>query len=334
MLKILLQILPLFLIIGTGWIFTKLKIANQNWLKPIGDFALYIGFPTLIFGNLTANPIRFELIGMSFFRVSALLIGMLLLLVPFLRWITQSKKNKATIIICFLFGNAAFLGIPIINSLDTSLTSLASLNASMMLFWVFSLGLLIVEYYTLEEPRLGKILIGLIKNPLLLSVILGIVFNYLNIQVPQIIYRPIALIGNAVSPMVMLLIGIFIASNPPKKIKVIKAPFIFSAFKLLVFPLLGLLIFNFNEAQELSSIVQFAMPAAITPFAMAKRYRLDQEFICNSIIISTILSLFTLPLIIYFFNFRSSRLRSQATANKTAVYVNTKNWEVPRRVNR
>lgn len=306
MLTILLQILPLFLIIGTGWVFARLKIAGQNWLKPIGDFALYIGFPALIFGNLTANPIKFELIGMSFFRVTALLIGMLLLLFPFLNWIGKTNQIKATIIICFLFGNAAFLGIPVITSLDSSLAPLASLNASMMLFWVFSLGLVIVEFYTLEEPKIGKILFGLVKNPLLLSVIFGIGFNYLNIKIPDVIHLPISMMGKAVSPMVMLLIGVFIASHPPKTFKAIKTPIIFSAFKLLIFPLVGLFVFNLNESQELSSIVQFAMPAAITPFAMAGRYKLDQEFICNSIIVSTILSLFTLPLIIYLFTFVSA----------------------------
>lgn len=302
MVTILIQILPLFLIIATGWLFYRLKIANENWLKPIGDFALYIGFPALIFGNLTAQPINFELISLSFYKVSALLIGMLLLIAPFLKWLSKSKQSKATLIICFLFGNAAFLGIPLVTSLDESLTQLASLNASMMLFWVFSLGLIIVEYYTMEEPKIGKIVINLIKNPLLLSVIFGIGFNYFNIPVAKVIHLPIEMLGKAVSPMIMLLIGIFIASHPPKNLGVIKAPLIFSAFKLLLFPIIGIFLFSLNNSQELSSIVQFAMPAAITPFAMAEKYKLDKEFICNSIIISTILSLFTLPFIIYLFN--------------------------------
>lgn len=300
---ILIQILPLFIIIAIGWVSTKLKLANENWLKPISNFALYIGFPALIFGNLTKNTIDFELIGLSFARVSLLLIGMLILIILSLKWLAKSKQDKATIVICFMFGNAAFLGIPLLTNLNSSLAKLASLNASMMLFWVFSLGLIIVEGFTVVKPTVGKIIIGLLKNPLLLSVILGIGINFLKISIPEVIHKPIEMMGSAVSPMVMLMIGVFIAAHPPKKLSVLKTPILFSVFKLLIFPIIGLLILSLNNKQELSSIVQFAMPAAITPFAMADKYNLNKEFICNSIIVSTVLSLITIPIVIYLFNF-------------------------------
>ena len=189
----------------------------------------------------------------------------------------------------------------VLTSLNNDLAQLASLNASIMLFWVFSLGLIIVEAYTKDQRNIIKIFASLLKNPLLLSVLLGIGFNYLEISVPEIIHKPIEMTGKAVSPMVMLMIGIFIAENPIKSFVAVKAPIIFSVFKLLLFPILGLILFSLRGKQELSSIVQFAMPTAITPFAMAHRYNLNKEFICNSIIVSTVLSLFTLPIIIYLF---------------------------------
>ena len=44
------------------------------------------------------------------------------------------------------------------------------------------------------------------------------------------------------------------------------------------------------------SIVQAAMPVAITPFALAGPLELDREFIARSIVLSTVLSAVTLPL--------------------------------------
>lgn len=303
MLNILNQILPLFIIIGVGWLIFKLKIASESWLKPIGDFALFIGFPALIFGNLTKEKIDFLLIGDSFMRMSLLLLGLLLIVLIAIHWIAKSKQMKATIILCLLFGNAAFLGIPLVTSLNEDLAQLASLNASIMLFWVFSLGLVIVETYTKDKVTIKKIVVSLLKNPLLFSVLLGIGFNYLDVSVPSVIFKSIEMTGKSVSPMVMLMLGIFIAKNPPTDFSAIRAPLLFSAFKLFIFPVLGLILFSLRGKHELSSIVQFAMPAAITPFAMAERYNLNKTFICNSIIISTVISLFTLPIIIYIFNF-------------------------------
>ena len=301
---IFLQILPLFIIIAIGWFFVKIKIANQNWLKPISDFALYIGFPALIFANLTNNTLNFNLVSHSFQLVSFLLLGMLILILIGLKFFKSSQNKKATYIICFLFGNAAFLGIPIITTLAPELTKIASVNAAIMLFWVFSLGLIIVEYLTLNKPQIKQITINLFKNPLLLSVIFGLGFNYLQIPIPKVINQPLHMLSQTVSPMIMLLIGIFIALNPPESVTELKSAAIFSLLKLLIFPVLGILCFNYFKIENsFSQLTQFAMPAAITPFAMAERYKLDLEFICNSIILSTIISLFSLPLVIYLINF-------------------------------
>lgn len=299
MLIIFLQILPLFIIITFGWLLTKFNVANQSWLKPIGDFALYIGFPALIFGNLTVSKIDFNLVGDSFFRYSSLLLGVLFIFLLLINFITKSKTLKATYLISLLFGNAAFLGIPLLVSIDSSLSQIASLNAAVMLFWVFSIGLFIVERYTLEQPNTFRILKNLIKNPLLLSVLFGFLFNFLEIRIPEFIHLPIEMLGYAVSPMVMLMIGVFIAIHPPKSPKDLKLPLVYSFFKLLFFPFLGLITFYFLSKEiEISAITQFAMPAAITPFVLAERYRLNKEFICNSIIVSTILSLITIPTVI------------------------------------
>ena len=235
---------------------------------------------------------------------------MLILILIGLKFFKSSQNKKATYIICFLFGNAAFLGIPIITTLAPELTKIASVNAAIMLFWVFSLGLIIVEYLTLNKPQIKQITINLFKNPLLLSVIFGLGFNYLQIPIPKVINQPLHMLSQTVSPMIMLLIGIFIALNPPKSVTELKSAAIFSLLKLLIFPVLGILCFNYFKIENsFSQLTQFAMPAAITPFAMAERYKLDLEFICNSIILSTIISLFSLPLVIYLINFIDAKSR-------------------------
>ena len=83
MLNGVLQILPLFLIIGLGWIISKLSIANKYWLKPIGDFSFYIGFPALIFYNLIEIKIPFKLVQNALFNNTILIFSLLILLYLF-----------------------------------------------------------------------------------------------------------------------------------------------------------------------------------------------------------------------------------------------------------
>lgn len=297
---ILLQILPFFIIIFAGSLLVKAKIANQSWLQPLGSFALFVGFPALIFGNLVSTPLNFSLVTSQFFHFTGVIAVTLTALFIFFKSLKIKSLDKITYIITFMFGNAAFLGIPLLTALNPSFAQTASINASVMLFWVFSLGLLLVEFYSKSGTKTSSIVIGLFKNPLLLAVLLGLLFNYLNIQLPNTVLKPINMLGKAVSPMVMVMIGIFIALHPPKSFTALKKPLIYSAFKLLLFPLLCFWLYKqFSLKPDVTTLIQFAMPAAITPFAMAEKYQFDKDFICNSIIISTILSLFTLPFVIW-----------------------------------
>lgn len=298
--EVFLQILPFFSIIGLGWLISKFKLANQSWLKPIGDFSFYIGFPALVFANLVELPISKDLLNKGFLFNSGILLGVLsLLLISFL-FLKISKSNKATLVICFLFGNMAFMGIPILTAIDPELKQEASLNAAIHLFWVFTLGLFIIEWLTLDKPNVKKILFNLLKNPLLLSVLFGLIFNSLSIPIPKVVIRPIEMLGQTVSPLVMLMIGIFIYAHPVKSLSELKAPFIYSSLKLLIIPLLAYFVFQklSIEKDGFSMLVDIAMPSAITPFAMADIYGMNKGFISRSIILSTLFSLVTLSIII------------------------------------
>jgi predicted permease len=300
MLSVFLQILPLFLIIGLGWIIAKLKLADESWLKPIGDFSFYIGFPALIFHNLIEIHIPFELIKDAFFNNTVLIFSLVLLLYLSSFLFKISKSNKATLLFCFMFGNIAFMGIPILTSLDPNLKQEASLNAAIHLFWVFSIGIFTIEWLTVKTSNTKTLILNLFKNPLLLAVLAGLIVNSLEISLHQPLTIPIKMLGNVVAPLVMLMIGIFMYINPIKGWKELKSSFIYSSIKLLIFPIIAIISLKAINLSNtfFSSVIDVAMPCAITPFALADKYGLNKKFIANSIIVSTSLSILTLTIVI------------------------------------
>ncbi len=300
MLSVFLQILPLFLIIGLGWIIAKLGLANKSWLKPIGDFSFYIGFPALVFHNLIEIQIPLELIKDAFFHNTVLIFSLVILLYLVSLFFKISNRNKATLLFCFMFGNIAFMGIPILTSLDPNLKQEASLNAAIHLFWVFSLGIFTIEWLTSKKSDTKTLVLNLFKNPLLLAVLFGLSVNILAIDIPEPITTPIKMLGNVVAPLVMLMIGIFMYINPIKNWKELKNPIIYSSIKLLIFPIIAILTLKSINLSDsfFSSVIDIAMPCAITPFALADTYGLNKKFIANSIIISTSLSILTLTIVI------------------------------------
>lgn len=299
MLNILIIISPLFLIILLGAILRRFKVADENWQKVLNDYAFKIGFPALIFLALYKTEFSMEI------HAQLLLVNFIFLVSIMLFFFFTGKlfKIKAkflkTLIICAVFGNVAYLGIPVIeNVFGINAVSTASLVISVYLFVVFTLGISAMELIEQKKLNLAKIATSLIKNPLLIATILGLLFSIFDLDLPKIITKSLQIISNSVTPIVLLVIGLFLGHAKIGKLKDWVPVFLFSAFTLFVVP--GILFFGLKFFGEIplnfpESIVLAAMPLAITPFAFADRYNLDSDFIAKTITLSTIFSIFTIP---------------------------------------
>ncbi len=293
MVEILTVIAPLFLIIFASALMQKFKNIGEDWSKVLNDFALKIGFPVLIFSALAKAHFSFsdqaQLMGANslFILLSflvAVIVGKILRL---------EKQMFRTVFICFVFGNVAYLGIPVLIQISgEEILPSASLIVAIYMFWLFTVGL---GY--LDHSR-KNVAIKLFKNPLLISVVLGIIIGSLGITLPAILLKSLDMITASVTPTVLIVIGLFIGKSKIGKLKEWFPILLFSILTLLLLPAgfyFGVKIFGFTPNQFSSSIIQAAMPLAITPFALADEYRLNKTFIARSIVLSTILSVLSLP---------------------------------------
>lgn len=299
MLNILIIIAPLFLIILLGAVLRKLKIADENWQKILNDYAFKIGFPTLIFFALYKTEFSMEI-------HSHLLLINFLFLVPIIllfyfagKFLQIETKTLKTLIICAVFGNIAYLGLPIIeNVFGVDSVSTASLIISIYLFVIFTISITAMELLDQKKLNIAKILISLIKNPLLIATILGLSFSILNLGLPKIIINSLQIISNSVTPIVLLVIGLFLGQAKLGKLKSWIPVFLFSIFTLFIIPSIfffGMKLFGEIPRNFPESLILAAMPLAITPFAFADEYNLDSDFIAKTIALSTILSVITIP---------------------------------------
>ena len=278
-----------------------LKIANDQWSNVLNNFALKIGLPALIFSALTKTSFVFsqqvDLISAnSIFLVAsfilAYIVGKLLRL---------DSKNFRTLFICLAFGNVAYLGIPtLIQIFGETILPIASLIVAIYLFWMFTIGIGFLDYSQRRDKKgvIKKIIFNLIKNPLLIAVFLGLLVAGLNISIPDIISKSISMISASVTPVVLIVIGLFIGRSKIGELKKWIPVFIFSLTTLMVLPCLfyfGVKLFGFSPDQFSASIVEAAMPLAITPFALADVYKLNKGLIARTIVMSTILAIITIP---------------------------------------
>ncbi len=286
---------PLFLIILIGVVLRLTKIADNHWVEILNKFGLYGGFVPLVIQAL-AHTNRQEILNGQLVLVNAgLLISAVLLTWLITSWLKVKAELANSYVLGIFMGNVAYLGFPFITALYPATAGVASLHLAIYLIVLLTLGVAIMERKALKKKHWGKVVAHAFFNPLFLAVIIGLALLFSGITLPKAVDDTLGLLAKSSSPVVLVALGIFLA----RKIK-IDADFwhalVISSVKLLVLPavffVLALALGRLPDFRV--SILDAGMPLAVTVFAFTEIYPLRKQVVANTIVISTILSAFTL----------------------------------------
>ncbi|NCU42660.1 MAG: AEC family transporter [Candidatus Moranbacteria bacterium] len=300
MIEILITILPLFLIIFASAIIERFTHIGETWSPTLNEFALRVGFPVLIFSSLVQHPFSLfqqwplivsnSLLILSGF-VLAFLLGKILHLSP---------QNFRTFFICIVFGNVAYLGIPIIvQTLGEQALPSTGLVIATYLFWLFTLGIGYLEHSLKKDTSTitRDIFKNLLKNPLLIAVVLGVILSGMSVSLPPLFVETLTIVKASVTPLILIVIGLFIGKSHIGNIRewIPVAGFSFlTLFLLPGFFFVSLLFLGFSPKDFSISIIEAGMPLAVTAFALVDQYKLNKIFIARTVVLSTIFSIFSL----------------------------------------
>jgi malate permease and related proteins len=217
----------------------------------------------------------------------------------FCKLLKVKKDQQATFRFCMMYGNTAFLGIPICSMLFG--------NEGAFYAAMYNFGLTVVIYslgvWVLSGGK-GDSLRTMLLNPLAWSIVLGILFAISGVNFPLWISQPLSTIGNATLPVALLVAGAQIGNIPIAKTRVTPQLAFITFSRLVLFPGLLLILFRFlhwNNMDHQVMILQTATPVGIAATIMAKTYQADGEFPAMATLWSTLFSLVTLPLLVLLF---------------------------------
>jgi predicted permease len=212
-----------------------------------------------------------------------------------------SSRTVRTFFICLAFSNIAYLGIPVLTQVfgAAALPSLTLVTA-VYLFWIFTAGIGFLDYGQQASGShvVRNILVHLSKNPLLWAVGAGLLVSMAGISVPDLVLRSFDMVSASVTPLMLVVIGLFVGGSRWGSPREWMPAFCLTFLTLFVLPAAGwhlFSVFGMPSDQWRISVLEAAMPLALTPFALADRFRLDKDLIVRSIALSTALSVFSLP---------------------------------------
>ena len=299
MLEILSTIAPVFLIIALGAVIRALRLADDRWVDTLNKLGLYVAFPALIFSSLTSMDSAQQALDYRLFFINAGILAAIMLLILIISWMGGIRAQlRNTYLLCAIFGNVAYIGLPYISSALPGSEGNVSLIAASYLAIVFTLGLIILEVSIKGNRHAMKVLEHILKNPLLIAVILGLLVAQYRIPLPVFFTSTVKMLAVGASPLVLLALGIFLVKKLRFDRDMAHAAFM-TALKLAALPFLFILVSRslLGEISFTIPIIEAGMPVAVTVFALSEKYPLEKTMIMYAIIISTVLSAITLPLL-------------------------------------
>jgi predicted permease len=293
-------VLPLFLVIFTGWLFSLTRLATTHWVDILNKYALWIGFPALVVASLMHLEAELKSFLPLILINSGYIVASMFLVFPIARIFRLPEKIKRSLFLILPFGNIAYLGIPVLeNAYSEKIMPVAAILAAVYVFWLLTLGIVLVEIHGKESFNTQKLLISLIKNPLLVSVFVGLALVSFNISLPRFAEQTIGLFAQSVTAIVLFSLGIFLGmqktGNPREWIQV----GLICATTMIIFPAIFYLLLHFSpmpSGEMKASILDAAMPLGLTPYALSVQYNLETKLFARTIVLGTTLSIIILPL--------------------------------------
>ena len=280
-------VLPIFLIILVGYVVGKLRNVEVD-VQPFIDLIVYIAGPCLIFASISRSDIN--LTDFTTIAGTALAIVLIMTLVAFLIF-KLTKSDKIGLYLPLVFGNTSYLGYPVaLFAFGMAGLSRAVVFDMINSLVIFSLGIYIVQHKN-EIWEAFKI-------PLLYAVIIGLVVNLLSIPIPDLIFTPIEMIGMITIPLALLVLGYKLTEI---KITAARVAVLASVFRILGGFLVALAVIELFAIEGMVKdiiLLQAAMPSAVMGMILAAKYDRDASLVASVVLITTVLSLISIPLIL------------------------------------
>ena len=290
-------ILPILLVASFGVILQKLRPSPLGFLSPA---LLYILSPCLVIdGIINANlPTNVSVKIVTTSITCSLVMLVLGLVIANLSKMT--KDTKSSFVLASTFPNAGNMGIPI------SFLAFGEEGLSVALIIFVAQGIISWPLGTLIVARAQTIgwkepLIQVLKLPTLYAVPIALFIRVINFSIPSNLYRPIDMMADAAIPCMLLLLG-YQLSNGLKEINLKDLVLLNITRLILSIPVVYLItiLFNITDIAQNTLIVMAAMPTAVFTVLLATEFGTKGQYVANSVITSTLLSMITLTILIYY----------------------------------
>lgn len=294
-------------IIAIGFGVAKMRWVRQSAIHDLSNLVFYVLTPALLFRTMMGvkvSELDYATIGVYFLAVVVVFIGTLLV-----SGLTTLAAARA---LAHTFSNTVMIGIPLVSLVFgeeglISLFTLISIHALVLMTG----GTIVFELAVARQigrdgggRNIWRTLAVAIRNsmlhPIPIPIIAGVIYAQTGLGLPDMVDKPLQLMGQALGPMSLLLVGVTLAYS---KLKGNLLPALrIAAVKTMVHPLVFMLcawLCGLKGIPMATMAMVAALPVGANVFLFTQRYKVAEDEVSASIAFSTLLAFVSLPIVLF-----------------------------------
>ena len=289
-------VLPVFIMLVIGYVAKLCHVIKEENVAAFNKVVFNVFFGFMCFNNIYRSDLS------SAIRPKTILFCTIAILVTYALSLGYSllfvkKEDQKGVVTQGLFrSNFNVVGLPIIAGLaGDSAVSSAAIIGGLTVVLFNTLAVITLTIFNGKKLNIGKLLLSIAKNPLIIGSVLGLIFLIFQIKLPVLLEKVVASMAAVTSPMMLVLLGAFFKfGNVKKHLSQLTATVIGRLILIPILVVIPALLLGFRGDDFVTILITFATPAAVASFTMVQQMGGDAELAGDIVVFTSFLSPFTI----------------------------------------
>ena len=287
--SVILLILPDFFLIALGWMLLHKLRFSANFFRELEKLVYFILFPALLFQSITKTPISINE-AYDLLKATVTLTGAGVFLAWLARPVLRPDPSGHASLSQTAYRFNTYLALSLAGGLgDATQTTMAILVG-----FAVPLGN-IAAVYSLASQN-GRVLIEIIRNPLILATSLGLIWNLASLPVPDLVSTILGRLGVCALAIGLLCVGATLSLQATRGQGKLVTWMI--SVRLLIMPVIAIFIgiwLNLSVTERQALLLFAALPTATSAHVLAARMGGQPQLVAVAMSLGTVLSAITIP---------------------------------------
>lgn len=288
------QLISLFLMMLTGFVAARAGVITPEFRRRLSTLTLNTASPCIILSSvLESESTRVSMT--TVLLVAVLFYGVMIALASLLAFLSRSPKSQRPLdALMLIFTNVGFMGIPVVDALY------GPEGVTMVAMFILLFNLLFFSYGVILVSGGGKFNPRALCNACIFAALGALVLSLTGWHLPAAVEVTLSSIGAMNTPLAMIIIGASLAHSDIRAALINPRLYRISLLRMLVMPLIVLLIVRALPIDPMLAgvcVAMAAMPVAGNCAMISDLYLPDDMTASHAVILSTLLSAVSLPII-------------------------------------